>query len=148
LHLHAITGFKSIPTGILPTRFTNLSLLHPYNLFIRQNNTTLQTKMPTATTVLTAFAGIIALISLGVYFFGIPPELKRKMERKALETMGENKASYIMKDQISKIPTSDQEEAKTLKKSLGNTIGGALQNPLGEKGGELADDLTRPFTGR
>jgi hypothetical protein len=53
--------------------------------------------MPTATTVLTAFAGIVALISLAVYFFGIPPELKRKMERKALETMGENKASYVLK---------------------------------------------------
>jgi hypothetical protein len=55
--------------------------------------------MPTATTVFTAFAGIIALISLAVYLVGIPPELKRKMEKKALETMGENKASYVLKGQ-------------------------------------------------
>lgn len=40
--------------------------------------------------------------------FGIPPELKRKMEEKALETMGENKASYLMKDAIGKVPASDQ----------------------------------------
>jgi hypothetical protein len=104
--------------------------------------------MPTATTVFTAFAGIIALISLAVYLFGIPPELKRKMEKKALETMGENKASYVLKDQISKIPASDQEDVGKLKKTLGNTVGGALQNPLGDKGGDLADDLTSPFTGR
>jgi hypothetical protein len=55
--------------------------------------------MPSATSVLTAFAGVLALISLAVYFFGIPPELKKKMEKKALETMGENKASYVLKGQ-------------------------------------------------
>jgi hypothetical protein len=53
--------------------------------------------MPTATTVFTAFAGLLAVLSLAVYFFGIPPELKRKMEKAALKTMGENKASYLMK---------------------------------------------------
>lgn len=40
--------------------------------------------------------------------FGIPPWLKREMEDKALETMGENKASYMMKDTIGKVPASDQ----------------------------------------
>lgn len=54
------------------------------------------------------------------------------MEEKALETMGENKASYMMKDTISKVPASDQEDVKELKKGLGNAAGGALQNPLGK----------------
>ena len=53
--------------------------------------------MNTGTTILTVIAGIIALIAGYVYFFGIPPELKREMEEKALKTMGENKASYLMK---------------------------------------------------
>jgi 5,10-methenyltetrahydromethanopterin hydrogenase len=53
--------------------------------------------MTTAKSVLTVFAGIIALISAAVYFLGIPPELKKAMQKKALQTMGENKASYLMK---------------------------------------------------
>jgi hypothetical protein len=51
-------------------------------------------------------------------------------------------------DQISKLPEGDQEDVKNLKKGLGNLGGGAVQNPLGEKGGDIADDLTSPFTGR
>ena len=51
----------------------------------------------TTTNVLTVLAGIIGAISLAVYLFGIPPELKRKMERQALKTMGENKMSYVAK---------------------------------------------------
>jgi hypothetical protein len=47
-----------------------------------------------AFTVLATFFGIVAL---GVYLFGIPPELRRKMERAALKTMGENKMSYMAK---------------------------------------------------
>ena len=53
--------------------------------------------MPSTTAIFTVFAGIVALIAGAVYLFGIPPEYKRKMEEKALETMGENKASYMMK---------------------------------------------------
>jgi hypothetical protein len=51
----------------------------------------------TVSTSFTVFAGIIALLALGIYLFGIPPELKRKMEKAALKTMGENKASYVLK---------------------------------------------------
>lgn len=102
----------------------------------------------TAAKVFTVLAGIIGILSLAVYVFGIPPELKRKLERKALQTMGENKASHLMKDQISKIPASDQEDVKQLKEGLGNATGGLLRNPLGEAGGEAADTLTSPFTGR
>jgi hypothetical protein len=63
--------------------------------------------------------------------FGIPPQLKRQLEDKALETMGENKASYLTKSYVDKIPTSDQKEVGELKKGVGNAAGGALQNPLG-----------------
>jgi len=45
----------------------------------------------------TIFAGVIGVIALGIYLFGIPPELKRKLERQALKTMGENKMSYVVK---------------------------------------------------
>merc|ERR1711981_1194650 len=49
---------------------------------------------------LTILAGVVTLIAVGIYFFGIPPELKRKMERAALQTMGENKASYLVKENL------------------------------------------------
>lgn len=45
----------------------------------------------------TVVAGVLVVASLAVYLFGIPPELKRKLERKALQTMGENKMSYVAK---------------------------------------------------
>lgn len=53
--------------------------------------------MPTTSTILTSLAGVLAVLGLAVYLFGIPPEMKRKMEKAALKTMGENKASYVMK---------------------------------------------------
>ncbi|KAF2682772.1 hypothetical protein K458DRAFT_54933 [Lentithecium fluviatile CBS 122367] len=102
----------------------------------------------TATKFITIFAGIIGVLALAVYLFGIPPEMKRKLERQALKTMGENKMSYMAKDQISKIPASDQEDVKQLKKGLGNAVGGTMSNPLGEAAGETADSLTSPLTGR
>lgn len=63
--------------------------------------------------------------------FGIPPQFKRELENKALETMGENKASYMAKSYVDKIPASDQEDVREVKKGVGNAVGGALQNPLG-----------------
>ncbi|GAB7354699.1 hypothetical protein MBLNU459_g5118t1 [Dothideomycetes sp. NU459] len=101
-----------------------------------------------AATYFTVVAGLLALLAGAIYLFGIPPQLKRAMEEKALETMGENKASYLMKDQISKIPASDQEDVKNLKKGLGNALGGSLQNPLGKEVGNVGDELTSPLTGR
>lgn len=61
--------------------------------------------------ILTVLAGAIALIGLYVYFFGIPPELKREMEKKALETMGENKASYVLKGETNPFPVDLRKEA-------------------------------------
>jgi hypothetical protein len=117
-----------------------------------------------AAQIFTVFAGILALAGAYLYFFGIDPETKRALERKALQTMGENKMSYMAKgastdliitshywhppDQINKIPASDQEDIKNVKKTLGNLAGGATNNPLGEQAGEATDKLTSPFTGR
>ena len=55
----------------------------------------------TIANVFTVLVGILALVAIGIYFFGIPPEMKRKMEDKALKTMGENKASYMVKGETS-----------------------------------------------
>ncbi|OSS50812.1 hypothetical protein B5807_04116 [Epicoccum nigrum] len=101
-----------------------------------------------ASTFFTALAGVVAVIGLAIALFGIPPELKRKLERSALKTMGENKLSYMAKDQINKIPTSDKTDPLQLKKGVSNLAGGASQNPLGEATGEAADRLTSPLTGR
>lgn len=46
------------------------------------------------------------------------------------------------------MPASDQEDVQQLKKGISNFGGGALQNPLGEQGGEIGDSLTSGFTGR
>jgi len=51
----------------------------------------------TATQIFTVFAGILALAGAYLYFFGIDPETKRALEKKALKTMGENKMSYLAK---------------------------------------------------
>ncbi|CAN9311063.1 unnamed protein product [Alternaria alternata] len=98
--------------------------------------------------IFTVLAGLIALAAGYFYFFGISPEMKRKMENQALKTMGENKMSYMAKDQINKLPTSDQEDVKNLKQGISNLAGGAMQNPIGEQAGETADRLTSPLTGR
>ena len=57
--------------------------------------------MPSAATFFTVVAGIIAVIAASVYLFGIPPAWKRAAEEKALDTMGENKASYVLKGESS-----------------------------------------------
>jgi hypothetical protein len=51
----------------------------------------------TAANFFTIAAGIVAVFALAIYLFGIPPEIKRKLERQALKTMGENKMSYVAK---------------------------------------------------
>lgn len=54
-----------------------------------------------AASFFTALAGIVTVIALAIFLFGIPPELKRKLERSALKTMGENKLSYVAKGTLS-----------------------------------------------
>lgn len=54
-----------------------------------------------AAQIFTVFAGILALVGAYFYFFGIDPETKRALERKALKTMGENKMSYMAKGMLS-----------------------------------------------
>ncbi|KAK3117380.1 hypothetical protein LTR53_001294 [Teratosphaeriaceae sp. CCFEE 6253] len=104
--------------------------------------------MAFTTYLLAGIALFVALIGGYIAVFGIPPQLKRQMEEKALETMGENKASYLMKDTIGKMPASDQQDVKELQEGLGNFAGGGMQNPLGRFAGDSADDATQGFTGR
>jgi hypothetical protein len=121
-----------------------------------------------ASTYLSVLAAVVALMIGAVYLFGVPPQWKRAMEEKALETMGENKASYLVKgmhtsvslwfeylanivlpaDQINSLPASDQKDISELKSGVGNLVGGALQNPLGKEAGQVGDSLTSPLTGR
>jgi len=63
------------------------------------------------TYILAFIVAIVALVGGYIYVFGIPTEVKREMEEKALETMGENKASYMAKDMIGKMPASEQKVA-------------------------------------
>ncbi|KAI5242401.1 hypothetical protein E4T47_09158 [Aureobasidium subglaciale] len=97
---------------------------------------------------LAALAAIVASMVGAVYLFGIPVQWKRAMEEKALDTMGENKASYLVKGQINNLPASDQKDVSEIKTGVGNLAGGALQNPLGKEAGEAGDKLTSPLTGR
>lgn len=41
--------------------------------------------------------------------FGIPPSVKSWMQETALDAMGENKASYMMKAGIDQLPEADQD---------------------------------------
>ncbi|EFQ90938.1 hypothetical protein CFE70_001092 [Pyrenophora teres f. teres 0-1] len=97
--------------------------------------------------IFTILAGVVALAAGYFYLFGISPEMKRKMEKQALKTMGENKMSYMAKDSINKIPSSDQEDVKNLKSGISNLAGGAMQNPIGEQAARAAtqawDSATR-----
>ncbi|KAI4833908.1 hypothetical protein E4T44_03943, partial [Aureobasidium sp. EXF-8845] len=92
-----------------------------------------------ASTYLAVLAAVVALMAGAVYLFGVPPQWKRAMEEKALETMGENKASYLVKGQINNLPASDQKDVNELKSGVGNLVGGALQNPLGKEAGQAGD---------
>ncbi|THX51039.1 hypothetical protein D6D06_07608 [Aureobasidium pullulans] len=102
----------------------------------------------TASAYLSVLAAMLALAVGAVYMFGVPPQWKRAMEEKALETMGENKASYLVKDQINSLPATDQKDVNQLKSGVGNLVGGALQNPLGKEAGNVGDTITSPLTGR
>ncbi|KAJ6519321.1 hypothetical protein C8R45DRAFT_18126 [Mycena sanguinolenta] len=104
--------------------------------------------MSSTTMFLSVIAAVFALLAAYIYFFGIPPAIKRDLEEKALKTMGENKASYLVKDQLNKIPASDQKDVQEARQGVANLVGGTLQNPLGKHAGNVADDLTSPFTGR
>ena len=58
-------------------------------------------KMTSTAMVVSVLAGLVALLAAYAYFFGISPAVKRQMEEKALKTMGENKASYLVKGKSS-----------------------------------------------
>jgi hypothetical protein len=54
--------------------------------------------------IFTILAGLLALAGAYLYFFGVSPETKRKMENQALKTMGENKMSYMAKGESARHP--------------------------------------------
>ncbi|CZT17645.1 uncharacterized protein RCC_03482 [Ramularia collo-cygni] len=105
--------------------------------------------MPSTTLITTSLLLALTGLIVGyIYIFGVPPEMKKKMERAALKTVGENKASYALKSSISQMPESNQQELNEAKETVGDVAGGSMQNPLGEFVGESADSATAPFTGR
>ncbi|KAI5366179.1 hypothetical protein Slin15195_G077020 [Septoria linicola] len=107
--------------------------------------------MPSPTIIAATILVLVAVFAGYIYVVGLPPELKRDLERKALRTMGENKASYMFKSQLDSIPDGpggSSQELKDVKKGLGDVGGSVLQNPLGETVGETGDEATRPLTGR
>ena len=47
--------------------------------------------------------------NLWIDSFGIPPSIKRWIEEEGLQAMGENKASYMAKSMVDKMPEADQD---------------------------------------
>ncbi|KAM3419610.1 hypothetical protein BST61_g2948 [Cercospora zeina] len=102
----------------------------------------------TLTYITTTLVLLTAIFAAYIYLVGLPPALKRDLERKALRTMGENKASYLFRTQLEKAPDGPPGVGGDVKKGLGNLGGGALKNPLGEAVGETGDEATSGVTGR
>jgi hypothetical protein len=57
-----------------------------------------------AATYLSVLGACMALMAGAVFLFGVPSRWKRTIEDKALETMGENKASYALKSEAARHP--------------------------------------------
>lgn len=85
---------RSLPS--LPVNIYSDLAEHCHRVIVRanSNSTQLPPTMPSFTIIL---VGVAAVIAAYIYLFGIPPQLKREMEQKALQTIGENKASYMLK---------------------------------------------------
>ncbi|KAF2482222.1 hypothetical protein BDY17DRAFT_298161 [Neohortaea acidophila] len=101
-----------------------------------------------STILLAIILSSAALLAGYIFLFGIPPSLKRWLEEEVLEKMGENKASYMAKSAVDKLPAADQDEIKGLRSGVKDIMGEGLQNPLGKFAGNLGDDATKPATGR
>ncbi|TKA63359.1 hypothetical protein B0A49_04973 [Cryomyces minteri] len=104
--------------------------------------------MTTASTAVSILVVIVTLLAAAVYLFGVPPRLKRLLSNTAALLTVPTAASYLVKDQVDKLPASDQKDIKDLKAGLGNALGGSLQNPLGEIVGNTGDSLSSPYTDR
>jgi hypothetical protein len=100
LHDTDLTLLNKCPSPLYLCYLPQPSVHHPLSIITM-----------TATQIFTVFAGILALVGAYFYFFGIDPETKRELERKALKTMGENKMSYMAKgrlaDRVWVFPTDD-----------------------------------------
>jgi hypothetical protein len=81
--------------SFLPETLNPSSVKSPSTLITTAN--LIPQEMPSFSNLFYALSGIVIIGALVIYVFGIPPEMKRKLERQALKTMGENKTSYVIK---------------------------------------------------
>jgi len=88
LYLLNTKPYTAQPINPTPT------LLLPYTAYRKPSTPIVSMSI---TQIFTVFAGLLALAGAYLYFFGIDPETKRALEKKALQTMGENKLSYMTK---------------------------------------------------
>jgi len=98
LHNPGLDSHTTIPRHHLNS--ANPSLQAPLRLSIHRKHFTQTSTYHTSTMaigIFTILAGLVALAAGYFYLFGISPEMKRKMEKQALKTMGENKMSYMAK---------------------------------------------------
>ncbi|KZF26018.1 hypothetical protein L228DRAFT_242408 [Xylona heveae TC161] len=97
---------------------------------------------------------VIAVIIAVAYFSGAADPLikrlmkfyfkgKAKAEEKALETMGENKASYFVKGNIKDAKITDDKNVNELQGGIAEGVGGGVNNPLGKNLGEGLDKVVR-----
>ena len=54
--------------------------------------------------------------------FGIPSDLKRDLERKAILSIGDNQAGSFVKDAIHSLPEDDQISKQDLKSNIANDV--------------------------
>ncbi|KAI9834759.1 MAG: hypothetical protein M1819_002845 [Sarea resinae] len=110
--------------------------------------------MVTNTTIASVVAAIIAVAIAAAYISGAADPIidriaklyfkgKAKAEEKALETMGENKASYYFKGQLQENKISDDKKVNEIQSGLAEGVGGGLNNPLGKEAGNVGDQLFR-----
>ncbi|KAK3709273.1 hypothetical protein LTR37_011011 [Vermiconidia calcicola] len=92
-----------------------------------------------STYILIVLTLIIGAVTAYIFFFGIPPELKKRLQDEAFEQLGENAASNMMKQALDKVPEGDQKELKQARDKL---LGGK-NNPLGKFANNAGDDATK-----
>jgi hypothetical protein len=66
--------------------------------------------MPTLSILLlSSFAATAVLAAAYIFLIGLPPAVKRSLQRQALTTVGENKAGAMVKSQIERIPEEEHQ---------------------------------------
>jgi len=110
--------------------------------------------MPDKTVVTSVAVAVIAVLLAVAYFSGAAdPVIERlakiyfkgraKAEEKALEHMGENKASYFVKGSMKDQKITDDKKVNEIQSGLAEGVGGGVNNPLGKEVGEGLDKTFR-----